>query len=458
MVQVFDPTPRPSQAGQLGQALGGALGDYTGQQLLAMRQRGALEDFKNMINPTDTPSDVTMKWAQSMAGIPGSEQMQQTILPQYLVKHSMNLIPGQEGEYVPPGQILSPKEGAPTSAPVVPGGMPSSPGTIPAGAQPASAPRGGVEDIVAPGGAPTTRPTPRGYNPKIAQFAMLTKSSYEDAARMFSGLTEAQIDAEIQNVELQKAKQLSDFAASKLPQMSQDDLNQFMRIGAKYQGMAPEDWFRATKRDHQKLQNVENSVKNANIPGIVSGLFRGPNYREQALKKLQTVMKPMVDLGEEMKARSILAEQDLSPAEIEMVVKPLKGTAVSNVYALPKAPYREEEFFRDMFADPDKPNYDFVKKENPKIIADMTNKYSDFLAKNVDSKVSLLGLREKLRREKDIDWRHFWDMLELAQSKGLVLSAEQEAELGSLQNAPLDSLPYIFQGWGRWVDYIKGKK
>lgn len=472
MVQ-FITLPETTQ-GRLAREMGLAFSQGLGKNLpqpelqqVGRQQQGALENFRRSLASGDTPADVSMKWAQSMAGIPGSEQLQKSVLPQYQLQAMSNLYAGiQPGQGVmpqTPGPVVSyPQQGQvgiqagiPAQAPISQLVPPTqvSPGGISAMVAPSGAPS------AAPGAGPSPAPLPRAaFDPQIMQLSVMAGRPYEELARTFAGVPQEQIGAELQNIQLAKAQEKAAYAQQKLPKISPDELNDFVRIGTKYQNMNPEDWFKATQRDFTKFQNVKANFDNANIPGILSGIFRGGKYREDTLKRLENLANPLINLGYEDYVRSSLVDHGLSPTEAEMVIKPMDRIGIKNFKELPKSPYAVDPMFPEAFKDFRKPTYDEFQQSNPKVLEQMTEKYANFLAENIKPNVSILGLREKLRREKNVDWRQYQDALNRAIGKGLTLNAEQQGELGELTNAPRDSLQWIFQDWGRWIDYLTGKK
>jgi hypothetical protein len=85
------------------------------------------------------------------------------------------------------------------------------------------------------------------------------------------------------------------------------------------------------------------------------------------------------------------------------------------------------------------------------------------IADNVKNDTSLLLLRNKLRDDKGVDWRQFFDAFTRARNEyGFQPSVNQLQEMTELINPPRDSLVDIFsqpgKGWSRFIDWQRGAK
>jgi hypothetical protein len=433
--------------------------------MLGMRQQGALEEFKNSLLPTDTPGDIAMKWAQTTAGVPGTEQMAKSILPQYQMQAMMNMW-NQPGMQQMQGENASPDANQVYEPGVIGKGLACMFANTPMGDNYPALSRGSIPKVasnqVQGGGVGGQMGAQRagipsnGIDPNAMRMSLMTGKPYDEIIASQAGLPQAAVGNKLQDLALAKSEGLAQYAQQKLPQMSGDDLNDFLRIGSKFQNQSPEEWFRSTKGEFDKFKNYVDALDSADYPGMVSGIIRGGKYREESLGRLHNLVKPLLDIGREDLVREKLVNNGLSPAEVEMVIRPLSKSGLQSLEKLPKAPYNEEDVLAPRWKD--QITYDQIREKNPELIDKMNNKYADFFKKNINDKVSLLGLRNQLKIDKNMDWRQFNDALNMAQEEGLELTPQQLAELPHLTKAPRDSLGWIFQDLWRITDYLTGKK
>jgi len=476
MVQMFQ-LPETTQ-GRLGREMGAAFGEGLSKNLpdpqlrMAGRmQQSALQKFKESLGPGDDPRAISMKWGQAMAGVPGADKLAQTVLPPHLQYAVLNMDFSQNGgggggqqPPIEPGDGGQPNAVAPLEMTGDGGGM----GGIlqPPGAGVTQPPGAGVTQ---PTGGPQA--TGGGMNPYALRLSMLTKQPYEKALQQISGLPQAQINAMLQQAseaktksEIGETQELYDFVKSRLPSKTTtpNNINDFLRIGQKYQnqGLSQEDWYRKTQKDYNEFTRAYKAYERANLPGFISGMARGGKHRAKALKRLEPLIRPIVEAGFSDRIREDLIAEGATPFEAEMLIKPMDKSGMQEAQSLPKLPYKEERLdpMSSMFLDEDYPTYDDMVKSKPGLINQITDKYSDFLVKNVNPNVSLLGLREELRRENGLGWQHYYDAVVKAMDKGLELDSDQQSEIAELTQAPRDSLPWIFQEPSRIWDYLKGAK
>lgn len=237
--------------------------------------------------------------------------------------------------------------------------------------------------------------------------------------------------------------------ASQLPGMNAEKLPIFMQIAKQKYGHLndPNEIITQTNKDYRAFENLRNSLKDAFIPGAVRGAFqkipgggvlgsliaKGP-ARDQALNRLNPVAKGYVDLGFEHLLREDLRKEHLSPTEIEQTIHPLSQQTIKNIDSLPNG-------------DQKKP----AEIKQKQLI--------DFFKKNVTPDSSLLVLRHKLWNDKNYDWNEVSEALQQAMNQGLKLTTSQQTELPEFTTqAPRQSLSDVFQGYGRWIDYLRGNK
>lgn len=246
--------------------------------------------------------------------------------------------------------------------------------------------------------------------------------------------------------------------------LDQTEIPEAMKIGEKFSSEKDlNKWTIDTKRTYDEYKNNKEKLNNALIPGFFTGLTQGPEKREAAIKRLSGSVQDLVKSGHEPYVRQILANQDLSPTEIEEVIHPLSRQTIKNIENFPKGIFeRNEVDFKS--ANPTKKQNDFVDYETalekaPKEMAAMQNRLSSFFKNNVNDDTSLLVLRHKLWNEKNYDWRQIGPAIREAMSKGLKLTPAQLSELTEIETQPpRQSVSDIFSDWGRWYDKLKGKK
>lgn len=461
MVQIIDLPQRYQDV--MGQQMAQGVGrnfappEYYVQQQM---QAGALDKFKNMLTPNDSQADRTLKFMQATAGLPNQSELANVLLPQLNQQYMRQRLgmggafPQQmqnvqqtqqqpmQGQQMPNqpmmpnqlqsfsyGNVFSPQQGG--------GMMPTQ--SIAAGTGLAPQGQSGLRDLA------TEIALQQGGD--LTQVPALMKS--------LSQLPESEINSALQTIALNNSNEKLKYARQKLPENTPEkELNDFVRIGQKYNRLAPEEWFAATDRDFKKYQNKLKNFENGFTPGVLSGMLKGKEFREKSLDRLHILAKPLIDLGEDEAVRSILSDPEkglnLTKTEIERTIHPPSKDMMKKVSSFLKAPY--EPFASDVFS------YEEAQQKSPKLIDQYTNKMADFIKNNVDENTSLTNLRYELGKKKGVDWRNFYDALNMAINNGMMLSHDQEGELGELTKPPMDSLADIFFDWGRIIPYMKGQK
>ena len=204
------------------------------------------------------------------------------------------------------------------------------------------------------------------------------------------------------------------------------------------------------------------ALEAAFIPGVGSALLG--RDRDAALKKMIPDTQNLVKMGREAQARKYLASQWLSPTEVAEQIHPLGKGQEAALSRLPKGVFPAE---KPQPASPYPPknkenpfvSFEQASKNAPKEMQAMQDRLADFFLKNMDKDTSPLVLRDKLWNEKDYDWRQIGPAIRQAQEEGLKLEPHQQAEMSEINTqAPIQSLPDIFQDWWRLLSNLRGAK
>lgn len=240
-----------------------------------------------------------------------------------------------------------------------------------------------------------------------------------------------------------------------------DELSLFMIAGSKFDPRNPSEWLNNTTREYAKVKNFFNSLEKAFIPGIGSALLG--RDREKTLNRLINPVQNLVKEGFEKQARQFLSKNYLSPTEVEGLIHPLSKEKIQALDKLPSGFFpkeTKETTTKRGFAERVKSpfiSYEEALEKAPREMEVMQKRLTNFLKNNVDQDTSLLVLRDKLIN-KDYDWKQFGPALAQAQEEGLKLSPNQLAEITSLEQPPIQSLPDIFQSFDRVIQFIRGNK
>lgn len=253
--------------------------------------------------------------------------------------------------------------------------------------------------------------------------------------------------------------------------VDQTEIPEFMKIGEQFSNETDVNkWAIDTNEKYQEYKNNKEKLNNALIPGFFTGLTQGPQKRETAIKRLSGSVQDLVKSGHEPYVRQTLAQQDLSPTEIEEVIHPLTDNTFNTLEKLPKGFFSANKSLfdgSDVEISKGQPklkgntfvDYETALEKAPKEMKAMQNRLSSFFKNNVNNDTSLLVLRHKLWNDKDYDWRQIGPAIREAMSKGLKLNRAQLSELTELETQPpRQSISDVFADWGRWQDYFKGAK
>lgn len=241
------------------------------------------------------------------------------------------------------------------------------------------------------------------------------------------------------------------------------DLSKFMLAGKDFDTRNPSQWVEKTNQEFKKVKSNLDSLERSFFPTGGNALL-GQN-RDKALKNLQEPVSNLVKKGYEDDARTIMAENYMSPSEIEETIRPLTPQKLKAIDNLPKGsfPAHKTEAL-DIFNT--KPplkypigSYEEAQITHPKELEKMEDDLANFFLKNLDKNTALLPLRDKIWEEKDYDWQQFGPAIKKAQQMGLELSPRQQTELPDVvTQPPRQSLPDIFKSFDRVIQYFRGNK
>ncbi len=276
---------------------------------------------------------------------------------------------------------------------------------------------------------------PNGYNTRVNQLTAINDA----ATNQRQALEEAALNADVKPSELPR----------------------FMMVNSHLDPRNPSQWAQEGKRNYAKVKANDQKIQNAFIPGIGSALLG--RDREKSLNNLRPSLLENKKLGLEQEDRAYLADNYVTPAEIETLYHPVTPKQENSIKKLPKGlfPARTGEELSYFAPNKSSPfvSYEDAIEKDPKAIQVMQDQLSDFFLKNVDNDTSLLGLREKLWKNKDYDWRQIGPALREAEKKGLKLNSEQGREASIMDSQPpVQSLPDIFQDLSRIPAFIRGNR
>lgn len=241
------------------------------------------------------------------------------------------------------------------------------------------------------------------------------------------------------------------------------ELPRFMQVGAQFDPRDVSKWSHETLREYNKVKDNETKMLRAFTPGLGSALFG--RDRPTALKRLEPTVKDLVSKGLEQDVRTMLADEYLSPTEIEELIRPLTTQKEKALNTLPKGlfPARKlktwEDIYKGNIGNSGLISYEEALEKAPKELEIMKNQLADFFVKNVDDDTSLLVLRDALWDKKDYDWRQIGPAIREAEKRGLKLNTRQSTELADVETQPpIQSLPDIFQDLDRVIQHFRGNK
>jgi len=276
---------------------------------------------------------------------------------------------------------------------------------------------------------------PNGYN---TRFSQLTSKNAE-ATTQREALQQAALDAHV----------------------SPSDLPRFMVVNSHLDPRNPSQWAQEGKRNFARVKSNDTKLQNAFIPGMGSGLLG--RDREKTLERLRPSLLDNKAKGLEQEDRTYLTENYVTPTEIETLYHPLTPKHNKAIASLPRGLFPSETGEQLSYFAPTKENpfasYEDAIELDPQAIQRLNGYLTDFFLKNVDNDTSLLGLREKIWKDRDYDWRQFGPALREAQKRGLKLNDRQETEATLMDSQPpAQSLSDLFQDLSRIPAFLRGNK
>jgi hypothetical protein len=257
-----------------------------------------------------------------------------------------------------------------------------------------------------------------------------------------------------QNARALQMNELARGRAAELVGKNPEDINRFMRWSAPLGGEQNLDTFLKKGQDiYKKNKELMDDFANLSAPQVFHH-----TRRQGFLTRLDRASQQLAGMGEEQYAREELAKKGLSPAEIEERFSPLKSETKSALEKLPNSGYTPS--LAASFFGKAGPTYEMAMQKNPEKIAKTNENLSNFLKKNIDSRTSLLVLRDKLWR-KGYDWQQIASAMDqaLQGQNAAKLTVDQERELNRLHTEPpRQSLSEIFSDWPRLWQYVRGEK
>jgi len=244
------------------------------------------------------------------------------------------------------------------------------------------------------------------------------------------------------------------------------ELPRFMVVNQHLDPRNPAEWLQQAKRNYADVKNNDDMLRRAFIPGLGNGLL-GQN-RSESLKRLEKPVQENAKRGLEQEDRKYLADNYLTPTEIETLYHPPTPKLEKAIESMPKGifPAQKKKTWGDV-ADVYRGRMDknpFVSYEealerDPAGMKVMQDNLANFFLKNVDKNTSLLGIRDQAWDKKDYDWRQFGPALRQAQEMGLKLEPFQIREMSTIETQPpIQSLPDIFKDMSRIPAFLRGAK
>lgn len=274
---------------------------------------------------------------------------------------------------------------------------------------------------------------PNGYNTRLAQL----QNQNQNATAQRESLEDAALKANV--------------PPSELPR--------FIVVNSHLDPRNPSKWAQDAKRNYAQVKSNDDKLEKAFIPGIGSGLL-GRN-REKTLKDLEPTVQDQVKKGLEQETRKFLADQYLSPTEIESLIHPLNKKNEKAIEQLPKGMFPADTGEQLSYFAPSKDfkSFEEMREKKPEVLKKQQEELANFFRQNVDKDTSLLVLRDKLWKDKDYDWQQIGPAIRQAEQMGLKLEPFQSTEMTDIETQPpMQSLPDIFRDWDRFKGFLRGNK
>lgn len=465
---------RVSIADQLGLSMGQGLQQGLQQAAQTQYQRGLIQDAlagaKKVLSSQAPFPEKALALMEAGAGIPGSEKYFGTLLDLLAKQTAPTTRPSSYGgaPSTQPGQPPQPRQPQQPGQPAQPI-QPEQPGQF---AQPIQAPQAAQpqvkptyeEAIKAQEQELTTPVSQEAFisnipQPQIGLLSPLKSvDQMSDQARTMAIQNpqlytyESAFDA-LQNENNAKAAQQQAFENKIVNSgISKENIPIFSKIAEKVSNQFPSfdsnGLFIETNRKFQEYNRLADAVKEQFIPGFftspqetgvtkpgilqpgkkqnlpIQDYINGKITREGALKQFRPNINKLVNLGFEAEGRNILADQGLTPFEVEYVIHPPTKLLESK-----------------------------IKNFKGSTVEDL----SKFLYENITNQDSLLVSRDLLKdKYNHIQFKQALDSIPKPFYDNL--QTWQQIEYSPLAEAPRDSLAQIFNSYGRFIDYFKGAR
>lgn len=458
MVQVFSPSPRAMQAGQIGHALGVGVGkNFVDPQQMVQRGllQNALKQAKfDIKQPGATPLDKMFSVMEAGAGIPGSERYMGALLPivQKLseAEASQNTplgIPDQQNEEINqslknflsggktqnPTQQTSIQPGQQQQNPFYPNavGQQQPIGNLPQAAT------GGFKQPVLSNQDLLKASKPYAAQKTAAGIPTTPVEAYEELKAINADNIAANDLVEKERKErVQSQRDYGNLAASELqrvlPNASGEELGYIKKQVEQSAGenASEADIQRLAAAEARKYKNMLSKVE-SDVGAIRSyakpwhKLMGSDKTAAQTSKDLRVKIQPLLDAGLYDKARNVLSEAGLYPEEREMVITDLGENTLKYINQMPRVASTAEQGYEDGYSVKDKQTF----KDNLKNILVS------------DPSTNLILLRGKYDLEKGLDWRTFKDALnENIENGTFKPNEDQFNQLNTLDEPPLNYL------------------
>ncbi len=256
--------------------------------------------------------------------------------------------------------------------------------------------------------------------------------------------------AETQRNNLQSAAESAGISAKDMPR--------FMLTGRNFDPSNPSQWLQDSLNAFKQVKSNDTKLERAFIPGVGNALLG--KDRDKALDKLGPIVRDQMKLGLEDQTREFLADNYLTPTEIEKEFRPVSETQIKNIQKLPRSFFPYDKKLPEKYLGDKSPfiPYEDALEKAPDVLQKQTQDLASFFMENLDEDSSLLALREKIL-DRDYDWQQIGPAIRTAMEHGLKLSPRQSTEMANIESQPpYDSLGDIFQDWDRFTKYFRGNK
>lgn len=445
--------PKTSGLDLLGQYIGQGMQNAMPQQYENQKYQRGMDVIKNaeseIAKADGDPYKIALTFAKMGAAAPGLERalgpLMQTALAESQIKRAFPEAPGQT-RGASQGQAPSTVQPSPQ---VAPQGQQATPSPIPIASE---------SMFATPG--PFNVMTPDVMKNEAERFAKALRdpNAYQNKLKTLQ---------DENNVATAQRNALED-AALKTGEVKPTDLPRYMQVGAEFDPSNPSEWVQKTNRAYKKIKSNDDKIDRAFIPGLGSALFG--KDRNQALERIKPTIQDNIKNGLEQETRDKLVDNYLSPTEIETLIHPMTPKQEKAISSLPrgffpaetKKQFEESGYKKGLGYQKEKSpfiSYDEAKIRAPQELQKMQDTLANFFIENVDKDTSLLGLREKIWEDRDYDWQQIGPAIRQAIKMGLKLEPFQMTEMTDIETqAPMPSIPDLFNDLGRYVKFQRGER